>query len=94
MVTFNFVVAPKEKVFFVHENEIRAYIIKEINVFGHDGSALYELVAANGPYHANLHGYPSGMELTEYDFGHTIFLTMEEAIDELRKQRKRERSCF
>jgi hypothetical protein len=94
VVTFNFVVAPKDKVFKVIDGEIRAYIVKEISVFGSEGQCLYTLLSFNGHEHAHFHDYPAGMEVTEYDFGHTIFLTMEEAIDELRKQRKREKDSL
>lgn len=89
MVFFRFLVAPKDKVFKVIDGEIRAYIVKEINIFGRNGECLYSIIAQNGYYHANLHNYPAGFsDVTEYEFNKTIFLTMEDAINELRKQRK------
>lgn len=91
MVFFRFLAAPKDKVFKVIDGEIRAYIIKNIDVFGPEGQCFYNLVAQNGYYHANLHNYPAGFsDVTEYEFNKTVFLTMEDAINELRKQRKSE----
>lgn len=89
MVFFRFLAAPKDKVFKVIDGEIRAYIIKNIDVFGPEGQCFYNLVALNGYYPANLPNYPAGFsDVTEYAFSKTVFLTMEDAINELRKQRK------